>query len=358
MNSKSTFLPDLLITIPAVLLLSLSILVIYSTDPKLAFQQALFALVGFGIYWFISLIDIENLEQYFKYLYFFVLLLLLVVFVLGVETRGSARWIPLGIFQLQPSEFAKPVLILLLAQFWSKNLPTWINIGKSLLIISPALIFVFKQPDLGTTLTLGSIWFFTLIAANISWLKLVAMGVISAVAMPSGWHFLKEYQKMRIISFLDPEKDPLGRGYNVIQAMIAVGSGQFLGRGLGRGTQSRLRFLPEHKTDFMFASIAEEFGLIGSALVLVLYGVMLVRGFIIATLARTRMESVVVLGVIGMLFFQIVVNIGMNIGVMPVTGITLPLLSYGGSSIISVMICLGLVTAVARSGRQRVSSLD
>ncbi|MDO8498834.1 MAG: FtsW/RodA/SpoVE family cell cycle protein [bacterium] len=355
--SKTSFLPDLLITVPVILLLSLGILVIYSSDPKLAFQQALYALVGLGVYGFLAQIDVENFSPSIKYLYGAVLVLLIIVFLLGVETRGSLRWIPLGVFQLQPSEFAKPVLILLLSYFWSRNLPTWKNIGKSFLLILPVLLLVFKQPDLGTTLTLAAIWLIILVGSNVSLFKILALSGFSLIAGPLGWVFLKDYQKSRILSFLSPEKDPLGIGYNVIQATIAVGSGEFLGRGLGRGTQSRLRFLPEFRTDFMFASIAEEFGLVGSMIVLVLWGIVLARGFLVVGRSVSRMATLTVLGTLGMLFFQITVNVGMNIGLMPITGITLPLLSYGGSSVIATLISLSFISSAARSSR-RNSLLD
>lgn len=207
---------------------------------------------------------------------------------------------------------------------------------------------MFRQPDLGTTLTLAAIWVFALIGGNISLIKMGLMGFITLPFIYLGSFFLKDYQKDRILSFLSPNHDPLGTGYNVIQSTIAVGSGQVMGRGLGRGTQSRLQFLPEFRTDFVFASMAEEFGLIGSVIVLGLYGWMMVRCIIVSSDITERFGTVVVYGVLGMLFFQTVVNVGMNTGVMPVTGITLPLLSYGGSSLIGTLISLGLVASCIR----------
>lgn len=354
MIRKTTSLPDLLITIPIILLLSLGILAIYSSDPALALQQLIFALIGLLAYWFLSLLDFESYSQYTKYLYIFILICLIIVFILGVETRGSLRWISLGVFRFQPSEFVKPILILFLADFWSKHEPGWKNIFKSLLFISPVLGLIFKQPDLGTTLTILVIWFTMVVGANISAIKLLAMGFSSLIITPLIWHFLKDYQKDRIFSFLSPERDPLGIGYNVIQSTIAVGSGQLLGRGLGRGTQSRLQFLPEFRTDFMFASIAEEFGFIGSTLVLGLYGILVGRCLKMISNTGDRFGSLLIFGVLGMLFFQIVVNIGMNIGILPVTGITLPLLSYGGSSLITTLISLSFVASVARYSKKKL----
>lgn len=358
MHKQESFIPDLFITIPTILLISLGILVIYSSEPKLAIQQLAIALIGLILFWFFSLIDLKFYKDYLKYFYYFILVLLVIVFFLGFETRGSLRWIPLGLFNLQPSEFVKPILILILAKFWSENNPSWINIAKSALIVSPAAILIFKQPDLGTTLTIIMIWLFMLIGSNISVIKLLLMSLSGLVLIPVGWVFLKDYQKYRITSFLSPEKDPLGVGYNAIQSTIAVGSGEIFGRGLGRGTQSRLQFLPEFRTDFIFASIGEEFGFIGSVILLMLYSTIISRSLQIMHFASSRFNYLVVLGVLGMLFFQIIVNIGMNIGLLPITGITLPLLSYGGSSMLTTLICLGFIASVARFGKNKRITFD
>jgi rod shape determining protein RodA len=320
----------------------------------MAVQQLLIGLVGLLCYWFLSSINFDIYRQYSKVLFLGVIFLLVVVFVLGVETRGSLRWVQLGPLRFQPSEFAKPILILYLADFWTRNLPSWKNIVKSFIFVLPVLGLVFKQPDLGTALTLFFIWLIMLIGANISGIKIAIMGITSFALTPVTWLFLKDYQRERILSFLSPMQDPLGIGYNVIQSMIAVGSGQFLGRGLGRGTQSRLQFLPEYRTDFIFASIAEELGFLGSFIVLLLYGLLMVRFFRIISETSSRFGSLLVFGVMGMLFFQIIVNIGMNTGIVPITGITLPLLSYGGTSVVSVFLSLGLVASVARFGRKSV----
>ncbi|MBI4036804.1 rod shape-determining protein RodA [Candidatus Daviesbacteria bacterium] len=351
MSKNFSFLPDLLITLPVILLLSLGILVIFSSDTQLAVQQLIFAIIGLLLYWFLSLIDFELYHHIVKYLYFAILSLLILLFLWGVETRGSVRWIPLGLFQFQPSEFAKPVLILFLAKFWSNRPSSWKNILLSIVLILPIAGLVFKQPDLGTALTLMAIWLVMLIGANISLLKLALMGVISAIITPIIWFFMQDYQKTRLLSFLSPNYDPLGAGYNAVQSMIAVGSGEMMGRGLGRGTQSRLQFLPEFRTDFIFASIAEEFGFFGSMIVLVLYGMLVGRIFKILGTTSNRFNNLLVMGVLGMLFFQVIVNIGMNIGVVPVTGITLPFLSYGGSSLISTLIALSFVSSAARFTR-------
>ncbi len=353
MISQRIHLPDLFLTIPALLLLSLGSLVIYSSSPTLAFQQMAFGVVGFLLYLFIASINFEYFGHYIKYLYFFTLFLLIVVFIIGIESRGSVRWIPLPGFSFQPSELAKPVTILFLARFWSENRSSWLNIAKSLAWIAPFFILIFKQPDLGTALTILVIWIFTLIGSQISFIKLSVMTFLGMGILPIGWGLLKEYQRHRILTFLSPSSDPLGNGYNVIQSTIAAGSGQIIGRGLGHGTQSRLQFLPEFRTDFIFSSMAEEFGLIGCAIVISFYAILIFRILRLVSLASSHLGGLICLGVLGMIFFQVVVNMGMNIGIMPVTGITLPLLSYGGSSVIATLASLGLVASINRYDRKR-----
>lgn len=335
----------------AVSLLSiLGVVVLSSSSPALAYQQGLFVVVGFAIYFLFGRIDYRLLKGVSIGVYVLALVLLLVVFVLGIETRGSIRWIPLGFVNIQPSEFAKPVVILTLAYFWMSKLPSWRNIALSFLIVSPFLFLVFRQPDLGTALTIGSIWVAVLLAANVSAWKFLALALVSILAGPVGWRFLQPYQQQRLTSFLFPWQDPLGQGFHIIQSMIAVGSGQLFGRGLGRGTQSRLQFLPEFRTDFIFAFVAEELGFMGAMMVILLYGVVFFWIYVILKNTRDRLGSLIVVGVWGMLFFQVLVNISMNLGIMPITGITLPLLSYGGSSIIATFVCLGLLSSVAKFG--------
>ena len=300
------------------------------------------------IYLFTSQFDYRSIKNFILPFYISVILLLLIVLFLGIETRGVLRWIPLGIINIQPSEFAKPALILFLAQFWTMNSPNTGNILKSLLWTLPFIFLIFKQPDLGSTLTIMAIWATMLFASGISFKKTLVILLFLIVVTPPGIFSLKDYQKERITGFLDPQSDPLGRGYNLIQSQIAIGSGQLLGRGLGRGTQSRLQFLPEFRTDFIFAAIAEELGFLGSTLILSIYLFLLSFCMKIAASAYDRFGYLIILGVVAMLLFQTVVNIGMNVGVLPITGITLPLISYGGSSLIATLLALGFVASVAK----------
>lgn len=343
------------IVVCIILLLSISLLVIYSSAPDLAFQQFIYASIGLLLYVMISQFDYRSFKPMIVPMYFAIFLLLIIVYIIGVETRGSSRWLTFGPFNLQPSEFAKPIIILLLAKFWSENVPSWRNIGKSLLWVFPPALLIFKQPDLGTFLSIMAIWSGMLFASRISLKKMVVLGLVAMLVLPIAWNILHDYQKQRIFSFLSPDSDPLGVGYNIIQSTIAVGSGELFGRGLGQGTQSRLQFLPEFRTDFIFASIAEELGFLGSILILGIYLLITIDCLRKAGNSADGMGFLIVFGVISMLFFQIIINVGMNLGIFPITGITLPFISYGGSSMIATFISMGLV-ASAIGHKRRLSS--
>lgn len=333
------------IILSSLLLISIGILVIYSSSHELALQQLIFALLGIAVFLVISKLDLQSFYHLIKPLYFLTVLLLMAVLMLGFETRGTLRWISFGIFNIQPSEIAKPILILFLAKFWSEQLPSWLNILKSFFWMVPLFLLVFKQPDLGSSLTILAIWTGMLLAAKISFKKILVLFLIFAMIIPVSWMFLQDYQKERIVGFFSPESDPLGKGYNLIQSRVAVGSGEILGRGLGRGTQSRLQFLPEFRTDFIFASIAEELGFVGAVLILSLYLFLLLYSLKSSLRTRNSFSFFVILGVVTMFVFQVFVNIGMNVGLLPITGITLPLISYGGSSLITTLVALGMLTS-------------
>lgn len=337
------------ILLSSLLLVSIGILVIYSTSEDFALQQLIFTIIGFLFFLALSQIDLHFLRKVINPLYIFTFLLLLTVLVLGYETRGSIRWIPLGFFNIQPSEFSKLALILSLAAFWRGNSADWRNIFRSFLLASPFILLIFIQPDLGTALTLSAIWLGMLFASRISIKKSLVLLLIILLILPLSWLFLQNYQRQRITGFLQPETDPLGKGYNLIQSTIAVGSGQIWGRGLGRGTQSRLQFLPEHRTDFIFAAIAEEMGFLGSTVILVIYFYLLISLLRVASQTQDKFSYLMVTGVFSFILFQTFVNIGMNIGILPITGITLPLISYGGSSLIVTLACLGLVSSISKN---------
>lgn len=345
------------ISILSLLLFSLGVLVIFSSSKELALQQSIFAIFGFLLFILISNFDYRSIKNLILPIFFLVMLLLIIVLILGFETRGSIRWIPLGLFNIQPSEFAKPVLTALLALFWTKNSVSWKNIIRSLFWVFPPLILIFKQPDLGSTLTLIAIWVGILVAAKISIKKVLILLLVGLFVIPLAWFLLQGYQRERIFGFLAPGSDPLGRGYNLIQSTIAVGSGELMGRGIGRGTQSRLQFLPEFRTDFIFASIAEELGFVGSVLILILYLTLFLYLLRIAQKSFDMFGYLITYGVVSQLAFQTFVNIGMNVGLVPITGITLPLISYGGSSLLSTFISIGLVASVAKISKFRETHL-
>lgn len=354
--------------IPAILLLILSMSMIYSssppTDPNLgpsmAMSQLVFGVIGIIGYYFLRNFDYRSLHSLVKWSYGVVLLLLILTALLGFASHGAVRWIALGPFNLQPSEFAKPVLILALASFWSQREASWRNIALSLVLITPFVGLIFKQPDLGTALTIVFIWMLMLFAANISYKKLLTLVIIGCISGPLGWLTLQSYQKNRILTFLSPTADPLNNGFHAIQSMIAVGSGELLGKGLGEGTQSRLQFLPEFRTDFIFAFITEELGFIGAMIILLFYGCIFFLLFRVLDRVKDRFGELILIGVMAMLLFQITVNIGMNIGIVPITGITLPFLSYGGSSLITIFLSLGFAASVARwgTGKKEIGKFD
>lgn len=271
----------------------------------------------------------------------------------GPVIRGATRWIVVAGIQLQPSELAKPLFLLAFAWFMAKYPPR--NIRNMLMhagfFLVPFLL-VFKQPDLGSSLVYASFWLAMLLASGFPIRVFAGLLLVIGLLAPAAWGSLHQYQQARVLTFLNPDLDPKGAGYNALQSMIAVGSGQIAGRGLGRGTQSHLRFLPEYHTDFIFATLVEEFGFIGGFLLLLGYATLLWR--IIFPLIRGTVNEifpfVYSVGLFAMLLSQIFINTGMNMGIIPITGITLPFVSYGGSSIISISIAFGILWVLRRMG--------
>lgn len=330
------------------------LMILQSIKPDLAGQQFIFLLFGFLIFLLFSQIDYHIFFHFRWSLYLLICLALLVTFFLAPQTRGAARWIELGAWHLQPSEILKPFLILAFAGFLSPPF----SIGpKRLIFISCLIIFptflIFKQPDLGNAIIFLTIFASLLFVGGLRWFLMVGGLFLTLGIIPFLWQILKDYQKERIISFLNPQRDPLGTGYHLIQAMVTVGSGEIFGRGLGRGTQSHLQFLPEQHTDFIFASLGEELGFLGAALLVVLYVLLLWRILKLAQKSKDSFGILVSIGVFTMILTQVAINIGMNTGLLPITGITLPLISYGGSSVISTMIGLGIMESIAREKKRQ-----
>lgn len=344
---------DLILFVAMILLVAIGIFMVYSTsvgDPNqfsFVFRDIVYTFVGLGFFFFVSLTNWKTLVNFSPWFYFLTVVLLLITFLVGIETRGSTRWIDFKFFTLQASEIAKPVLILTLAKFVNTfKIRKAKNILISLIIFAIPAGLIFRQPDLGSTMVLFVIWLSLIYLGGMKVIHLLAMGLLSGLLLPIGFVLLKGYQKERLLTFLNPGSDPLGSGYNLVQSIIAVGSGQMFGRGFGRGTQSHLNFLPEQKTDFIFATTAEELGFLGVVLILGLFSVLVFRILKIADTSQSKTAALICYGAVVVVVTQLFINAGMNMGIIPITGITLPFISFGGSSLVSMMILLGLVQSV------------
>lgn len=352
---RTLFKFDGMLVAATLLLLGVGLLALYSLSVAggidYFFKQSIFSLLGLGVMLFIAFSDYRHIEKYSTALYFITLFILVGVLLFGTTVRGTAGWISFGIFQVQPVEIAKVTLIIFLASFISKKkseLGEWTRVIASLVLSAVLIFLVLKQPDLGSSLVLAAIWGGMILASGLRAKHLVVLSLLGAVLVSGSWFVLEDYQKNRINTFIHPELDPRGSGYNVLQAIVAVGSGGLAGKGVGHGSQSQLNFLPEKHTDFIFAVISEELGLVGAFFVIALYGALLYRIKRIGDLASDNFGYLVAVGILVMFFAQITINIGMNVGLLPVTGLPAPLLSYGGSSLLSVLFSLGLLLSVYR----------
>lgn len=339
---------DILLIVQILAIGAISLLIIFSVNKNLAINQSIFWLFGLAILWIFSQFDYKNWQPLSGYFYIFSIFALLLLLLFAHPVRGSTRWIDLGVFRFQPAEIAKVAVILLLANFFSTRSAKVIkNLTLSFLIILPAIILIFVQPDIGNTLAFFAILLGISSAAGFKLKHLIALTLVAIVFGVLFFELLAPYQKARLFSFVNPNADPLGTGYNLIQSRIAVGSGNFFGRGLGRGPQSQLNFLPEAESDFIFASASEQLGFIGAGLLLVLYLWLMTRLLQISK-NRSRYAQLIIIGTFSFLLLQFSVNIAMNMGLLPVTGITLPLVSYGGSSLIMTLFLLGVVLSTTR----------
>ena len=343
-----------------VLLMStISVVEIYSATLHTKFhgfhtKQIEFLAAGIVLMFIISMIDYHRLIQIAHWSYGISIVSLLAVLVVGKKVLGARRWIALpGGVHFQPSEWVKLVLIVVAARyFWglaNKDELDWYDIGKAFALIGIPMLMVLKQPDLGTALTYSPILIIGLFLGGISWKKaaiLITAFLVLGVGVWKSGKVLKPYQKARLTSFQHPEDDPKGSGYQVRQSLIAVGSGGIWGKGTTKGTQTQGDFLPIPYTDFIFAALGEEHGFVGATLVLILYFLILMRLVQNAQTAKDTPGTLLVMGVAGVMLFQIAVNVGMVVGMMPVTGIPLPLLSYGGSSVLFSFLALGMVMNV------------
>lgn len=314
-------------------------------------KQMLWLGIGLAVMMAVAFIEYRYYADFAYPIFVCTLLLLILVFGFGIITSGAKRWIRMGSFSFQPSEFIKIGLIIALAKFFQRPTDrkeyTLRQLYLPFLLLLVPVILILKQPDLGTAIILTLIFFSILLFAKIRLSSLLILVVTGTLLTPLCWGFLKDYQKKRILTFLNPELDPLGAGYHLLQSKIAIGSGGILGKGFMKGTQCRLGFLPEQHTDFIFSGLAEEWGLVGCLVVIGLYFLLILWGLRIVVQSKDRFSALLSFGVVAMLFWHIFINIGMVMGIMPVVGIPLPLLSYGGSFLLSTLIGIGLLLNVS-----------
>lgn len=343
---------DWSLIVAPLLLVGVGISTIYSTtmgtaNANLAGDQLAFAIIGLVLMIFFTVYDYRNLRNASVILYIISVILLIFVFFFGIKIYGATRWIDLGITQFQPSELLKISLILFISSFLAQGVINWWKRLIMLVFLTAIPVaLVMLQPDLGTAIVVVVIF----LSLFFSWpvskrVKIIAVALL-IVLIPCGWLVMKDYQRERIYTFIDPQKDPYGSGYNVIQSLIAVGSGGISGRGLGNGPQSQLNFLPVSYTDFVFAGWAEATGFVGSFGLIIVLGYLNWRIYYIATIAKDAYGKYLAIGFGAMISVQIAVNIGMNIGLAPVTGIPLPFVSYGGTALVINFIMLGIMQSI------------
>ncbi len=322
-----------------------------SGDPWAAVARAaVFAAVGLGLMAAVALLDYSWLGTLAPLLYLLTIGFLAVVLVMGETVFGGQRWMIIAGQKLQVSEFAKVLMIVVLARWFADRhdrVGSPLVLAGAAIVLAPAVLLVYRQPDLGTSLVFVAIFFGIAFMAGARLWQLTALVAAGAGAFPLVWSLLRDYQRARLVAFIDPYADPQGTGWNILQSLIAVGSGQATGKGLTAGTQSPLGYLPIADSDFVFAGLAEDLGFLGAILLFALYLVLLVAALRVAYRARDPFGSFLASGVVAMLGFQIVVNVGMSISLMPVTGIPLPFISRGGSSLLSICLALGVLQSVA-----------
>ncbi len=350
---------DWILLLLLLLLAAISIFNLYSATYQIRdvggsqvfFKQIYWYLIGFVILLLMTTFDYSILEQLAYPVYFISVALLILVLFVGKATSGSQRWLSLGPVSFQVSEAAKIAVVLVLAKFFSDgdNFQgySWGNLLQPLALIGVPAVLILRQPDLGTTLHLVVAALTMVLFVKVNWKSVAILAVPALAVSPFIWLRLKPYQQTRILTFLRPDMDPLGAGYHINQSKIAIGSGQFWGKGFLQGTQTNLHFLPEQHTDFAFSVLAEEWGFVVSVLLLLVYLFLILWCLNIAKAAKNKFGSLVAVGVVAIIFWQVVINVGMVTGLLPVVGIPLVLFSYGGSSLVSTMGAMGLLMNIS-----------
>jgi rod shape determining protein RodA len=353
MNKRTFINIDWGLFTPVIVLVILSLTTLLSIDFSLFKSQLVFFMVGIIAFVFFSQTNYKTVQLYSLPIYVFSVISLTVVLIIGAETRGSVRWLEFFGFRAQFSEILKPFLAISLSTFLSfRNNYSLKTLLSAICFLLPIILLVFLQPDLGNTVIYIMVALITFVVFGFPVNYFLSGAFILSILSPIFWKLLHDYQRQRIMSFLHPN-DPLGLSYNAIQAIIAVGSGMLIGRGLGLGTQSGLRFLPERHTDFIFATLSEELGMIGAILLVVTFIFLLYKIFMIFRSQDDLFIKTFSVVAFSLIFLQFFVNVGMNIGILPIVGITLPFVSYGGSSLLSNFILLGILSSMSKDSQSR-----
>ena len=343
-----TYLPDPILLTLLLILIGYGLVVLYSAGGAvLVERQVLRMLLGLFALYFITQIRPERFEQFTPLIYVGSVMLLVAVLFFGITVKGAQRWLDLGI-SIQPSELCKISLPMMVAWIFRHTSlpPNWKYLLGAAVVIGICTGLIYQQPDLGTSILVAASGVFVIFLAGISWKLIVGAGILGALSVPLLWQFLHEYQKQRVLMFLNPEADPLNYGWNIIQSKIAIGSGGFWGKGWQAGSQTQLDFLPEHSTDFILSVLSEEFGFFGVLMLFLLYFLIIARCFYIAQQAKNTYNRLLC-GALTLIFFvYITINAGMISGVLPVVGVPLPLVSYGGTSGLTLLASFGIITAV------------
>jgi len=333
------------------LLSGISLFVLYSASGQnidLVWRQVVRLGIGFTVMFALAQLNPAPLKRWTPWIFAAGLGLLVAVLVAGEIGKGAQRWLDLGVFRFQPSEVMKLAMPMMVAWYLSDHPlpPNAKRLAVACLIIIVPTLLIAKQPDLGTALLVASAGVFVLLFAGIPWRLVTGLAALGAALAPVLWYFMHDYQRQRVLTFLNPEHDPLGAGYHIIQSKIAIGSGGLYGKGWLNGTQSQLNFLPERSTDFIFAAYAEEFGLFGILVLLAIYLLIIMRGLLIAVQAQDSYTRLLAGSLVMTFFIYIFVNIGMVTGLLPVVGLPLPLVSYGGTSMVTLMAGFGILMSI------------
>lgn len=356
MNNKQSIWTRLHIDLPFLLciivILIYSLIILWSASGQsvaMLQNKTIQLIIGLVVMLFVAQFSPRFYEKIAFPLYVITLILLILVDATGDISKGAQRWLNLGFIRFQPSEIAKIAVPLMVAKFINRDScpPSFLNILIAFILTAVPTLLIALQPDLGTAILTFAAGIFIIFLAGMSWKLISAIVILIAGFIPVFWFFLiHEYQRMRVLTLLNPESDPLGLGYHIIQSKIAIGSGGIFGKGWLHGTQSQLEFLPERYTDFIFAVLAEELGLVGAGILLALYIFLIIRGLMIAAQAQTTFGRLLASGFMLIFFVYVFVNIGMVSGILPVVGVPLPLISYGGSSLLILMTSFGMIMSI------------